>query len=194
MNRMQLSIVILAWGLNVLLLSLALAIVEIVVEKENGWASATDPNIAGRKLFSGSIISSICEKPYLTAYHLFIFVLIVPLVLGGELLLLQATGVGRPAVYLGMQIGGVTFVPLLFLTAAWLCIFVVEDFLWFLLNWHYPKSMDDLLSGNVWWHTRWLRLGSIKVPRFYLTVSMVAVLFLAASFSPLWVPFGMNPR
>ncbi len=193
---MQSWIVVLAWCLNVLLLSLALAIFEILLEKENGWASASNPKGAGRELFRGSIISEICEKPYLTAYHLFVFLLIIPLILGGELLLVEAVGIGHPvfsslfaspAAYLVMQVGGVTFIPLLFLTAAWFCILVVEDLLWFLLNWHYPKSMEDLLAGKIWWHTRWLTLGSVKLPRFYFTISLVAVFFLTASLYPLWL-------
>jgi hypothetical protein len=89
-----------------------------------------------------------------------------------------------------MRVGGVGLIPLLFLTAAWFSILVVEDALWFLLNWYYPKSMEDLLSGNIWWHTRWLTLGSIKLPRFYVTTPIVAVAFLVASLSPLW----MSPR
>jgi len=203
MGRMQLWTVVLAWCLNVLVLSLALAIFEIVVEKENGWASGTNPKRAGRRLFRGSFISEVCEKPYLTAYHLFVFLLLLPLVLVGELLLVQAIGAGHavfgnlsvsPTNYLMMQVGGVTFIPFLFLTSAWFCILVVEDLLWFLLNWYYPKSMEDLLSGRIWWHTRWLTLGSIKIPRFYLTISLVAILFLAASLSPLWLTPAVSLR
>jgi hypothetical protein len=193
---MQPWIVVLAWCLNVLVLSLALAIFEILFEKENGWASATNPKGAGRELFRGSIVAEICEKPYLTAYHLFVFSVIIPLILGGELLLVEALGIGHPVfsrlfvspvAYLVMQVGGVKLIPLLFLTAAWFCILVVEDLLWFLLNWHYPKSMEDLFAGKIWWHTRWLTLGSIKLPRFYLTISAVAVFLLTASLSPLWL-------
>jgi hypothetical protein len=203
MSRMQPWIMVMAWCLNVLVLSLGLAIFEILFEKENGWASATNPRRAGRELFRGSIIAAVCEKPYLTAYHLFVFLLIIPLILGGELLLLEAVGMGHPALshwfvhpgdYLVMQVGGVTFIPFLFLAAAWFCILVVEDLLWFLLNWHYPKSMEDLLAGKIWWHTRWLTLGSIKVPRFYLTISLVAVFFLTASLMPIWLISAMNPR
>jgi hypothetical protein len=193
---MQPWIVVLAWCLNVLVLSLALAIFEILFEKEKGWASATNPKGAGRELFRGSIIAEICEKPYLTAYHLFVFSVIIPLILGGELLLVEALGIGHPVFrrwfvspvpYLVMQVGGVKLIPLLFLTGAWFCILVVEDLLWFLLNWYYPRSMEDLLAGRIWWHTRWLTLGSIKLPRFYLTISLVAVFLLTASLSPLWL-------
>jgi hypothetical protein len=46
------------------------------------------------------------------------------------------------------------------------------------------------LSGNIWWHTRWLTLGSIKLPRFYVTTPVVAVAFLVASLAPPW----LSPR
>ena len=190
---MQLWVVLFAWCINVFVLSLALAIFEILIEKENGWASAIGPRGVGRRLFGGSIIATICEKPYLTAYHLLVFVFILPLILSSELLLLKSMvaanpGFGSlfvsPAAYLVMKVGGVTLIPLLFLIAAWLSVLVVEDFLWFLLNWYYPRSLDDLLSGKIWWHTRWLTVGSIKLPRFYLTTALGAALLLAASFSP----------
>jgi len=189
MTRMQLWTVLLAWCLNVLLLSLALALSEIFLEKEKGWASGANPKVAGRKLFRGSVLSDLCEKPYLTAYHLFVFGMIVPLILAGELWLVGAAAIEHPSLanHLVMKIGGVAFVPILFLIAAWFCIFVVEDLLWFLLNWHYPRSMRDLLSGKIWWHTRWLTLGAIKLPRFYLTTALIAAAFLAASLSPLWL-------
>jgi hypothetical protein len=194
MARMQPWIVVLYWCINVLILSFALAIFEIVVEKENGWASGWNPRGAGRKLFSGSLVAEVCEKPYLTAYHLFVYVLIIPLILGGELLLMKSLGTGQPvfsrltaspANHFVMNIGGVALIPILFLIAAWLSILVVEDLLWFLLNWYYPTSMSDLFSGKIWWHTRWLRLGPIKLPRFYVTTLIVAASLLGASFSPL---------
>jgi hypothetical protein len=190
MSRMQPWIVVLAWGVNVLVLSLALAIFEILIEKQNGWASASSPSGWGRKVFRDSIVSRICEKPYLTVYHLFVFVLVLPTILFGELLLAESQGIGHPVYsrlfaasgpYWVMRVGEVTLIPLLFLTAAWFLILAVEDILWFVFNWYYPKSMEDLLSGNIWWHTRWLTLGPIKLPRFYLTTPLLAVAFLTAS-------------
>ena len=60
----------------------------------------------------------------------------------------------------------------------WLLLCVVEDFLWFALNWYYPGSLRELIAGRIWWHTRWWRIGSIKLPGFYvwgLAVSAVAM-------------------
>jgi len=187
---MQQWIVIFAWCGNVLVVSLALAIFEIVLERHNGWGSGLNPSGWGRKLFGESIISQICEKPYFTVYHLFTFLFIVPVLLVGELLLVNSLEIGHPVysyLFLGskphfvMQVGEVRLIPLLFLTAGWLSILVVEDVLWFALNWHYPKSWAELLSGNIWWHTRWLNFGSIKLPRFYVTTQLLASAFLMAS-------------
>jgi hypothetical protein len=196
MARMQVWIVLLAWFLNVLVLSLLLAIFEILIERQNGWASKANPKGWGRKLFSGSLLSRVCEKHYLTVYHVFVFAVVIPLMLWGELWLVESFDIGHPVfgrlfvssqANLVMRVGGVALIPLLFLLAAWFFILVVEDALWFLLNWYYPKSMEDLLSGNIWWHTRWLTLGSIKLPRFYVTTPLVAAVFLVASFAPLWI-------
>ena len=193
MGRMQRWIIVLAWCINVLVLSLALAIFEILIERQNGWASAANPGGWGRKLFAESIISRICEKPYLTVYHLFVFVIVVPAILFGEFLFVESSGIGRPVYgrlldapkwYVVVQMGGVTITPILFLLAAWFSILVVEDLLWFVLNWYYPTSMQDLLSGNIWWHTQWVSMGRIKLPRFYVTTPLVAVALLALSLSP----------
>jgi hypothetical protein len=183
---MQPWVVVLGWCVNVLVLSLILAVFEILIERENGWASAANPNGWGRRLFSGSIISRICEKHYLTVYHVVMFALVVPCILVGELLLLPSAAAGHhlfpaPKSYLVMLIGPVRVMPILFLGAAWFLILAVEDVLWFVLNWYYPSSMDDLLSGKIWWHTRWVTVGPINLPRFYLTTPLMAFALLTAS-------------
>jgi hypothetical protein len=76
--------------------------------------------------------------------------------------------------------GSIWFVPLLSSIAAWLAICTVEDFLWFALNWYYPTSLHDLLSGKIWWHTRWVEIGRIKLPRCYVSALLLSCAFLAA--------------
>jgi hypothetical protein len=66
--------------------------------------------------------------------------------------------------------------------AAWLAICTMEDFLWFALNWYYPGSLNDLFAGKVWWHTQWIRVGAVKLPRCYLVASLLSAVLLAASF------------
>jgi len=143
-----------AWFLaNVFALSFLLAVFEISLEKDNGWGTGLGP-FWGKKFFENGIVARVCEKHYLTRYHLVMFCFIVPLVLYGE--------------YRWLKIA-----PLL-LVAAWLEIGVVEDFLWFLLNWHFPGSFRKLLAGGIWWHTAYLRVGPVKLPRFYFLSSLWA--------------------
>lgn len=187
---MQPWIAVLVWGLNVLALSLPLAIFEILLEKQNGWGSALNPNGWGRRLFAGTIVSDLCEKSHLTVYHLFVFVVVMPSILFGELWIVERFAIGHPAyshalgssgAYLVMQIGQVKLMPLFYLIAAWFSLLGVEDILWFALNWYHPTSWTDLLSGRIHWHTRWVSLGSIKLPRFYVTTQLAAAVLLTGS-------------
>ena len=58
---------------------------------------------------------------------------------------------------------------------------MTEDFLWFALNWYYPESLQDLLAGDIWWHTQWVQMGHIKLPRFYIFTPVLVCIFLTAS-------------
>jgi len=187
---MQTLPIILAWFLNVLVMSLGLALFEILLEKRNGWGSGLNPNGWGRKLLRGNIVARIGEKPYYTVYHVFVFFVVLPAVFLVEYLLVKSFGAGRmvysivfctSSTSFVMQIGNVRFVALLYIIAAWFAILSVEDFLWFLMNWYYPGSFRDLLDGKIWWHRRWINLGPIKLPRFYLSSVVLAIVFLAAS-------------
>jgi len=181
---------VVAWLANTLVLSLILAVFEIFLEKDKGWASGLNPSTWGRKLLKGSIIARLCEKPYITTYHIFVFLVVMPAIFLGEYLLLKKLGIGHPVSgnllgaskpFLGMPLGELRFAPSLFLISVWLLLLGAEDFLWFALNWFYPGSLKDLLSGNVWWHSRWVSFGTTKLPRFYLSLPLLSALFLFAS-------------
>lgn len=154
---------ILGWALDVLAISLAVAIFEIVLEKDQGWASARGNNFWGRPIWIHTWFSTIFEKQYVTVYHLGMFGVAIPGALIAEWLALRSAGIA---------------LPLLSIVAAWLAITAVEDFLWFVLNWYYPSSLRDLLAGKIWWHTRWVRLGSISLPRFYLWTPVASLILL----------------
>jgi len=172
----------LAWLINVLVPGCALAIFEIVLEKDKGWASALNPAGFGRRLFEGSIVARLCEKPYITVYHVFMFTVVVPAIFLSEYMLLRSGAVDTQVFgKLGPFPCGPTG-SALFIVSVWLCFLAVEDFLWFALNWYYPQSLRDLLSGRIWWHTRWLEFGWIKLPRFYVSLVALSILFLLASF------------
>jgi hypothetical protein len=178
------------WLLNVALVSCAIALFEIVLEKDHGWASGLAQSGLARPLWQGSSLARLLEKPYVTVYHLLLFGAVVPLILAGQcwiiraLWITRAAGVRDAGILTVWRMGSVRFVPLLSGIAAWLAIFALEDFLWFALNWHYPSSMYDLLSGRIWWHTRWITLGRIKLPRFYLPTLLLACIFLYGSVRP----------
>jgi hypothetical protein len=180
------------WITDITALSLVLAIFEILIEHQYGWGGRLNPSGWGRKLFAETIVSEVCEKSYLTVYHVFTFAVVLPSLLFVQLLAAVHTGMLHPAYGslfgafhggLLMEIGDVPFLPFLFLASIWFAILVVEDALWFALNWYYPRSWQDLLQGKIWWHTRWVSLGNIKLPRFYVTTPVVAVVLLALSLS-----------
>jgi hypothetical protein len=180
--------VVLWWFANVMLVGICLAIFEINLEKDKGWATGLNPRGWGRKLFENGAFARFCEKPYLTVYHLIMFGLIVPAILISECLIVRLLGIGYAVHGRGagagwtIQIGEVRVVPILFLCAAWIALISVEDFLWFALNWYYPRSMKDLLSGKIWWHTHWVKIGEIQLPRFYFFSALMAPILLVASF------------
>jgi hypothetical protein len=167
------------WLTCVLVLSAVIALFEVVLEKNQGWASGFERRWMGRQLFHHGILLALIEKPYITVYHLLMFGGIVPLILAAECLLIRFFWVShifaiRGSVLLTVwQVGSVRFLPWFSGIAAWLAICVIEDFLWFVFNWYYPASLHDLLSGNIWWHTRWVQVGRLKVPRFYLSTMLL---------------------
>jgi len=162
------------WGVDVTILSAILALIEIVIEKDRGWASSLDERGWGKKLFAGTPVVRWIDKPYVTGYHLVVFGALLPLVLWAQYRM------GFPAGF-----GSASHHPIadgLFFFSAFLAVCVVEDFLWFVLNWYYPSSLTDLFAGEVWWHTGWVAVGrSVKLPRIYLSVGGIALGLLAVS-------------
>ncbi len=164
------------WAADVTLLSGILALIEIVIERDRGWASALDDQGWGKKLLAGSPVVRWIDKPYVTAYHLLVFGALLPIVLWSQ--------------YQFGVLARLGFVPradhpvadVLFLFSAFLAICVFEDFLWFALNWYYSGSLTELFAGNIWWHTHWVPLGPwVKLPRFYLLVGGMALGLLGIS-------------
>ena len=131
----------------------------------------------GQEAFGGTAVARWIDKPYITSYHLLVFGALLPSVLWAQ---------GRVGVLTGFEPASRAGIPIanfLFFFSAFLAICVLEDFLWFALNWYYPRSLTDLLAGEIWWHTSWIPLGpSVKLPRVYLSVGGIALCLLAASF------------
>jgi hypothetical protein len=164
------------WATDVMLLSAILALVEIVIEKDRGWASTLNQRGLGKKLLAGSPMLQWIDKPYVTAYHLLVFGALLPLVLCTQYRIGILAGFGFAS-------GPRHLISdFLFLFSAFLAICVFEDFLWFALNWYYPGSLTDLFAGEIWWHTGWIPLSpSVKLPRFYLSIGAIALSLLAVS-------------
>jgi hypothetical protein len=175
------------WLADVVALSSALALFEIVLERGQGWASGLSQRGLGKRLWEGSLFVRLLEKPYITVYHLLIFGLVVPLILLIECWVIRLWWARSPLPARGVPVlsvwavGSVRFSPLLSAAAAWLAVSTLEDFLWFAFNWHYPGGLRRLLSGEVWWHTRWVSFRGAKLPRFYVTVPLIALALLWAS-------------
>lgn len=164
------------WGTNVALLSATLALIEIAIEKDRGWASSLNELGWGRKLLAGTSAVRWIDKPYVTSYHLLVFGALLPMALWMQYQI--GILVGAVAAFRIDQLPAV----LLFLFSQFLAICVVEDFLWFALNWHYPDSLNDLFAGEVWWHTRWIPMGSsVRLPRCYFSVGALAICLLVIS-------------
>jgi hypothetical protein len=167
------------WTADVALLSSLLAVFEIVLERDRGWASALSGGVWGKKLLAGNpLVRWIADKPYVTTYHLLVFGALLPIVLWTQYRIGAFLGF-RSALHSGHAIA-----DLLFLFSAFLAICVTEDFLWFALNWYYPSSLADLLAGHIWWHTDWIPMGrSVQLPRCYIFGGVAALLVLATSFA-----------
>jgi hypothetical protein len=164
------------WAADVTVLSGILALIEIVIERDRGWASALEERGWGKKLLAGTAVVRWIDKPYVTAYHLLVFGALLPVVLWSQYRMGLLEGLGSASRAHHQLADG------LFLFSAFLAICVFEDFLWFALNWYYSGSLTDLLAGDIWWHTGWIALGSsVKLPRFYLSVGGIALGLLAIS-------------
>ncbi|MFP5230305.1 MAG: hypothetical protein ACLGXA_22040 [Acidobacteriota bacterium] len=166
------------WVADITVLGAILALIEIVMERERGWASAFDERGLGRKLLAGNPVVRWIDKPYVTAYHVLVFGALLPGVLWTQY---------RIGVLAGFDFGSGPWhsvAAFLYFFSAFLTICVFEDFLWFALNWYYPRSLTDLLAGNIWWHTDWVQLGpAVKLPRCYLSVGAIALILLLLSFA-----------
>ncbi|HTV13775.1 MAG TPA: hypothetical protein VME68_03605 [Acidobacteriaceae bacterium] len=166
------------WVADVTVLSAILAVVEIVMERDRGWASTFDERGLGRKLFAGNLLVRWIDKPYVTAYHLLVFGGLLPGVLWTQY------SIGVLSGFHGAPAGSHSLAAFVYFLSAYLTICIFEDFLWFALNWYYPRSLTDLLAGRIWWHTDWVGVGAgVKVPRCYLSVGGIGLCLLVVSFA-----------
>lgn len=155
--------------INILVLALPIAILEITLEKDKGWGAGFSKDtwygrIIGEKNKFLQFLAKMAGVPYFFGYAVFMYFFLVPALLILEYFFLIPDGVFLLATYAG--------------------ILFVEDFLWFVFNPYFP-SLTELLkgpNGNIWWHKRWVRIGENHyLPASYfggMSVVMALVIYL----------------
>lgn len=160
--------------LNVLVLAIPPAILEIAIEKDKGWGSGLSRatwygRIIGERNPIFRLVAKATGVPYFFGYAIFMYFVLIPLILSAEYLL----GIADP----------------FFLLAVYFGTLFTEDFLWFVFN-PYFHSLRELLKGPdgiIWWHQRWLKIGN----NTYLPVSYFSGIFLTIIF--LWLSKNLYP-
>lgn len=152
-GRCTLKAQIVWYAINVLVVAVPLAIFEIWLGRfKDGWGGEFRHPFWGYKI-TWRPLCLVMQKTYVTPYHLLMFGLVIPAALGIECWVLRHQIVW----------------PVFFL-ALWIGVAILEDFLWFALNWHYPGALRRLVREGLSWHTKWVQLSkNVKVPSFYVT-------------------------
>ena len=158
--------------LNVLIISIPVALFEIWIEKEKGWGAGLPKDrwygaVIGEKSVVMKNVARSIGVPYFFGYAIFMYFLLIPAILILEYLL---------------------YIPHpLFLVAVYVAILAIEDFSWFVLN-PYFNSLRELLKGpygSIWWHKRWIPISSSKYlpASYFLSAISVSVLLLIYFYS-----------
>jgi hypothetical protein len=116
------------------------------------------------------ILKSVVSPCMVTPYHLFLFFFIVPALCG-----IGTWIVGKRTIH------GV-LAKLTFFAACQCGVMVGEDASWFILNTvfrlRFPDALPRLLHGEIQWFPRWINLGAVKLPDFYVYLPIAIVILL----------------
>lgn len=137
--------------LYIQLIFISIAFWESYIEGYNAWAT-------GKK--GWKIRIDFLKKEPLTAYHLYLYLITIPLFL---MLPFVIFGFDRHIFFL--------------LLANYFLGLVIEDFVWFIVNpvW---GGLANFNSKKVYWH-RFLKIGKYEIPDFYIYFILVsAILFI----------------
>lgn len=142
-------------NLYLFLMALFLAVLEIQIEGEHGWAKNLPVWRPPHDSWYARLYSKIMSGKELTGYHLtiFLFLLLVfhlPFVFGTPW----------------------SFVLWVKVLSYYFMFLVVWDFLWFVLNPHYP--LRQFKKEHIWWHKKWL----LGLPIDYYSGFMASLLIL----------------
>jgi len=155
------------WITNVYIfvLALVLAILEIQIEGEHGWAKnlpAWRPHPDSR---TARFFSKVMSGRETTGYHLTIFAFV--------LLIFYFPYAS------GLELNVANFLATLSLFFLFI---VLWDFLWFVLNPHYP--LKNFKKEHIWWHKRWI----LGLPRDYYFSAVLS--FLLAALAAFYSGYG----
>ena len=162
-----------------------MAIFEIWLERfKSGWGGEFYSPFWGKKLYFSWVMKSM-EKSYISVYHLVMFAGVLPGIYLAEYFLF-VHWVGHHGWILSFE--GFTVVPIIYFLAVWMGVAVGEDFLYFLLNWHFPDALRLFFKGELSWHTKWVNITPTKkVPKFYLTTPLYIAGLFALQSAVVWM-------
>lgn len=149
--------------LNILLVALPLSLIEISLEKSNGWGSGWSKDkwyarsvLEGTKI--GNFLTKTTKMEMPLNYHLLVAYFLLPLIFILEYV----------------------FLPINFflMLSAFVFVILVADILWFSLNWYFD-SLTQLLkgpNGSIFWYQDWVKISKKKyLPRAYFAWLALAI-------------------
>jgi hypothetical protein len=154
---------------NILAISVIVAILEIVIEKDAGWGANLPKDkwygkIIGKDNPVFKNMAKIIGVPYFFGYGVLMYFFLIPIILVFEY--------------------SFTEYNLLFFMAIYVAATALEDFLWFVFNWNF-NSLAELVkgpNGKIWWHQKWFKIWHDKfLPRSYFIAIILATLLLFLS-------------
>jgi hypothetical protein len=142
-------VMIIGYLVFMVFMAAVLAYWEIQIEGKDGWASKT----ASWRIEKGWVLKLTGGRP-LTGYH-----------------------IAMTAFILGIIHLTLFFIPWswqleLLLIGFYMGMFLIEDFLWFVLNPHY--GIKNFRKGKIWWHKTWWG----PVPNFYWFLLTAVILLI----------------
>ncbi len=142
------------YALNIVLFALPMALIEISIEKSQGWGGGISrESWFGKTSLKGTFADKVITK--ITGFESPLnFHIVIMIVFHAIFVLEYIFGTHN----------------LILLAACYFAVNVFADFFWFSLNWYF-HSFKELLkgpNGAIHWHKKWLKIGKDKyIPRTY---------------------------
>lgn len=146
-------------NIYIFILATALAILEIQIEGQHGWAKNLPTWRPHNSKWFSKLYTKIMSGRELTGYHLTMFTFV--------LLIFFFPFVSGRAINLENILKSLSF---------FFMFIVLWDFLWFVLNPFYP--LKNFKGTHIWWHKKWI----LGLPRDYYGGVIVSLLILIPLF------------